>query len=216
MPETLDLQKAERQAFNLSFQDGLIDLALGLELLALVLAPRLERAIPLDDWWIALLSLPILIALFVTNRLITTPRLGRVRFLAAHKARMRVVMNILGGLLLGVLLVGMAWFWLGQGPFPERVRQTWSSAVLWTALSLSIFGLSAYVLGLPRLYLYGVLYAGVYPARVLSRVRPEWGTPALVANLVSAAVLLATGSFLLIRFLRSDPAHAGEEFYGEK
>ena len=45
MTETLDLQKAERKAFNLAFQDGLLDLAVGLELLVLLLAPFLERAV---------------------------------------------------------------------------------------------------------------------------------------------------------------------------
>lgn len=214
MPESLDLQQAERKAFTLTFQDGLLDLALGLELVALVVAPLLERTRPLADWWIALLSLPILVALAAGKRLLTTPRLGRVRFLPARKVRMQAVATILGIIVLGGLLVGMAWFWLGQEHLPEWVGEMLSPTILWAAISLFLFSLAAHTLGLPRLYLYGAMYALVHPAQALLRTRPDLGALPLVPNLISAAVMLAIGGLLLTRFLRAYPPLAGEDFYG--
>src|SRR5512139_947858 len=104
----LDLKNLERKAWSSYFQDGLLDIELGMLLFALALIiPIMER---MDTRWpgyllFLMLFIPWLLFL-AGRRFITMPRLGWVKFGGERrkkKARLMLVMSAF--LLLNILLL---------------------------------------------------------------------------------------------------------------
>jgi hypothetical protein len=213
MSQNLDLKAVERRAWLSTFQDGLWDIFFGLMLAAGVVSDWLHsRGVPSP------VRIPVYLSLFVVAGLvlwggkhfITVPRLGRVAFSPARKARMRKLRLIL---LPALIVTGALWVlsggWLGQ--------PAWWGDFGWLAGSITVtlvyttaFGLMAVFMNLPRLALYGVLFAlpeilGVGLSRLAGS---EAGF--LIGNAFSASVVLAVGVVIMVRFLHDYPA-PGEE-----
>jgi hypothetical protein len=213
MSQNLDLKAVERRAWLSTFQDGLWDIFFGLMLAAGVVSDWLHsRGVP------SLVRIPAYLSLFVLAGLvlwggkhfITVPRLGRVAFSPTRKARMRKLRLIL---LPALIVTGALWVlsggWLGQ--------PAWWGDFGWLAGSITVtlvyttaFGLMAVFMNLPRMALYGVLFAlpeilGVGLSRLAGS---EAGF--LIGNVFSASVVLAVGVVIMVRFLHDYPAPGKE------
>jgi len=191
-PDTL--HAVEQKVFRISINHGWWDIYLGLLLLAIGASALLDDFGKGEyDLW---LMLPILILFFVGRRYLIEPRLGKVRYGPQRRASLRIIAGLTG---LAVLL-GLA-LWLISAAAMRIPAGSLLPVVLFAVLALGGFGLAAYLLRLPRLYLYGFLYALAFVALELTGIKVIRTLPALAGGLV----ILTVGLVYLARFLRQTP-----------
>jgi len=209
MTETMNLKELEKRAYASSFQDGLWDIFLGLLLFAMF-SELLLSAVGVSWGYIipepmgnlsvsqVVLSALAFLVLFVGKRLVTIPRMGVARFGLRRRARLWKI----GVVFVATFIVGLALAWgivpsgLSIGiPLP---------LVVWIMVSVLGFGLAAYLLDFSRLYLYAALFAASPVSFVLLK-QVGFITVGLSVVAVSAAIMIAVGTVLLLRFLRKYP-----------
>jgi len=188
MAERISLKEVERRAWTSYFEDGLWDIFLG----AILLIGGIRSVT--DYVWYTLLILPLILVLPLGKRLITTPRLGHVKFGPSREAKQEKAMV---ALIISVLAI-FALLLLGNSglALPPKMLISPMMAV-WIAV---IFGALAYYLDFWRLFAYGLLFA-------ISEVL--WGLfggyiGAMAQTIFGIGVLLI-GLFVLARFLRKYP-----------
>ena len=195
-PESIE--GLEKRVFRLSTGHGGWDLYLGL-LLAAIGASALAEDLGRGDSsiWLAVIMAVTLAILYAVEQLIIRPRIGNVKFGARRKANLRLVSAIIGSALLVGLLV-----WVIYTASSHIFRWTTILPVLlWVVVSLSGFSLAAYLLGMPQLYLYGLLYAVGFASLELIQIPVTRALPVLVCGLL----IIAMGIARFVRFLRKYP-----------
>ena len=191
MTTPIDLKKIERKAWTSYFDDGLWDIFIGLLMLGMGIHILFDEI----AWYIAILSLALLI-LIVGRRLITIPRVGRVKFGPARKVKQKKVMAV-GAI---SLLVGLALSFIPLSVVDPPQTVVAAIAGVWIML---IFGLVAYFMDFRRLYAYGLLFA-IAMALVIAL---DDLIPTIVF-LISGGVALLIGLVMFIRFIRKYPKTA--------
>ena len=191
MAGRISLKEVELKAWSSYFEDGMWDIFLG----AMLLISGIRSVT--DYVWYTLLILPLILVLPLGKRLITTPRLGHVKFGPSRKARQRkaVVALIISVVAIFALLLlsnsGLA--------LPPRMLISPMMAV-WIAV---IFGVLAYFLDFKRLYAYGLLYG------MSEVIWGQFGKPVgPVAQTIIGIAILAIGLVVFVRFLRRYPLPA--------
>jgi hypothetical protein len=203
MSVPVSLKDAERKAFTATFQDGVWDIVLGLQLLAWGVAPLLEETLPLSDFWVAILSLPIMLVLWAGKKFVTTPRMGLVKFGPKRKAGLRAMVVIVCVLLLVAALLG---FLIATNRVrPELTTGLSIPLVAWALPLIMCFSAAAYFTDVNRLYVYGVLFAISMPIRIIFKQSPDLRGISLMGFFVAGGIILLTGVVLAIRFLRDYP-----------
>jgi hypothetical protein len=215
MPRILDLEGLERRVWrSTTYQDGLFDVMLGVMLLQVAVGPWLyNRGVPVPVTLSVMFAFAALAVLgfLVGKRLVTKPRMGMVEFGPGRKAKNKKAVVLLST----SLVAGMIWFGIAlMGLTGLADLAGWMvPAGIFGVQAIVIFSLLAYFLGLSRLYLYGWLYALVFPGRIIS---VEYlGIRDFIAVLAPAAVMVIIGSALFVRFLRRYPLTAEYTLAGE-
>jgi len=201
MAMEFSLKELERKAWVSTFEDGLFDLTLGGIAVAVALGAAAER-LGAPAWsrfvfYAVVLGWP-LAAMVGGKRLVTLPRIGTARFMAARRRRIRGarVVVALAVCLTGVLLALMLVAGRAPGAFASLLP------FVPGALVLAVFSLIGWFHQLRRLYAYAVLLAAGYLALELG----AGPLPLLAAGLV----LLLVGALMLGRFVRTYPVTAAE------
>jgi hypothetical protein len=201
MVQRLDLRHVEVNIFRSTYQDGLMELYLGLVLLSLG-SGRVLDALNLSENATLLVGvisgMALVIGLVVLREYVVIPRRGRVRFSSQRRRRQqRVALGWIVGTYtaFGILYaVGTAHLALGRGVV---------LAIFGTIIVLP-FWLCAHFLQIPRLYSYGALI--VAALLVGHQVRNT------LAGLIAAGgVMIVIGIVLLIRFVREHPIPSAAE-----
>jgi len=205
--QKLNIKEAEQKAWRSVFQDGLWDIFLGMVLLSMGTVNLLDNLTLAKTWYytiiIGIYAVSCLV-LWAGKRFITLPRLGRVKFGAAGKTRRFKTQLLLSASVVFGLIV---WF------LASNYYKTGSSLNLTMGLLfpmayvlnvLLVFGLGAYTLDYPRLYIIAVLFAVPIPLQILSR-RFEVLKPAFYSFAIPAGIIVVMGIACLIRFLRNYP-----------
>jgi hypothetical protein len=198
MSQSIDLRAHERRLFRtVTTGDGLIDLQLGLIIGVLPLSAWLVR-LDLPDvleailWGIYMaLTLP---GLDMIRRYVIVPRRGVVRFSPERRRHLRRIFWITLGV---ALLIEAGMFGIGLSGISH------SGYVPLTAFSLiylTVGGVIAYVLYLPRIMAYAVLTAIAPFAGIALKLDNE-----LYALLVPAGLMMITGLVLFVMFLQRHP-----------
>jgi hypothetical protein len=206
MSQNIDLKKLERKAWTSYFQDGLWDIYLGLLLLAMAVSALLSDVGFSESWGMTvLIGLEVLavLVLWVGKKLITVPRMGRVKFGPKRKAKLSWVVVILFISVLvgaGVFVAGLAM----RTDRPGRLNATFFAPAVWVVNVIVVFSLGAYFLDFSRLYLIGVMYALAVPLDILFRQLTDIDLSFLAFG-VPAMVILITGLVVFARFLRDYP-----------
>jgi hypothetical protein len=206
MSQNISLKEIERKAWKSVFQDGLWDIYLGLLLLAMAVWALLSDVGFSESWGMTvLIGLEVLamLVLWVGKKLITVPRIGRVKFGPKRKAKLNWVRVVL---LLSVL-VGAGVFVAGlavRSDRPEWLNASFFLPAAWVVNAVVVFSLGAYFLDFSRLYLIGVLYALAVPLDILFRQLTDIDLSFLAFG-VPAMVILIVGLVMLARFLRDYP-----------
>jgi len=202
MSERISLKQAERRAFTAAFEDGLSDVFIGCVVSMFAIAPHLSTR--LGDFWSSAVFLPVWAALYVIIRMVrkhvVAPRIGRVTFGAARKAKLMrfnivmLVVNVIA-LVLGAFVA-----------VKFRSVSGLVTASLFGLICLTLASLGAYLLGFRRLYLYGLMLAA-------SPLVGEWlwthkgashhGFPITFG--ITSGVIILTGLVIFLRLLRHSP-----------
>jgi len=192
---TSSLDQIEKQAYQAIWEDGLIDIFVGL---ALFLIGVLWLS---QDSAYGSFVAPILVPFWVVARKrISEPRMGVVNFSTERVASDNK--KLLGLFLIGVmtLVIGVAWYFVGQhGGFFATLRGTNVIAGLPAVLLAIPATIVALAFGLRRFFVYAaVLLISALPVIFLD-LRPGW------ALVPSGAWCIVAGGVLLTRFVRKYP-----------
>ncbi len=193
--QTSDLKQLEKQVYHSLWEDGLIDIFVGIALVGL------------GSFWLSketsaygAIFIPILIPFWsVARQRITLPRLGEVSFSTERQATEHKKLG--GMILLGtvVMAVGVVWFVIirGGGPRPDWLAHS----VAGLPAMLLAFGtmVTAFAIGQLRFFIYSAVLAASGVVVVLLSLRPGWGF------LPAGIVALLTGAAHFYRFLRKYP-----------
>jgi len=206
MSQNINLRELERKAWKSVFQDGLWDIYLGLLLLAMAVWALLSDVGFSESLGMAIyigLEVLAILVLLAGKKMITVPRMGRVKFGPRRKAKLnwvRVVLfiSILVGA--GVFVAGLA---IGTNR-TEGLNTAFFLAAAWMVNAIVVFSLGAYFLDFNRLYLIGVMYALPVPFDIMFRKFADIDLSFLAFG-VPAMVILIVGLVMLVRFLRDYP-----------
>jgi hypothetical protein len=208
MAAKISLKDLEKDVFQKTFQDGIVDIQIGSVLLIFVIAPFLSPF--LGDFWSSVIFLPFWGAIFVGLRVlrkrVIKPRVGVVEYGEYRKSRLKKISLVILAINILALLLGLGSFFYFS-LFPGWIYPLQLSIIL-----LVGFSLAGYMLEFPRLYLYGIMTA---LAPVIGEILyaklgvSHHGFPVTFG--FSASVMIFTGLVILLRLLRKFPSLSGEE-----
>lgn len=205
-----DLDSLERHAFKKFYEDGLFDLLFGLMMIAISLAAVVQDWLHSEVASLALMFAVavVLVLAFTALRLRwVRPRLGY--FAPGPRRRRRITFTrlaLLGSFILGVAAFGVVGVAGGSGVAPTGVEVL--LPVVWFVNATVVLGLMAYLLDVPRFYLYGVLFGLVGPLLIWPDVLWNVRVPPPLVFGAAAVPILAIGAWKLVHFLRTYPIPA--------
>jgi hypothetical protein len=190
LTEKINLKKIERKAYTAYHQDGLLDIFASVYLLGFSIGILLDF---LWDFSLGILLPALLVAIVLplwinAKRKITMPRIGYVNFGTSSQPKMTTIFT-------GLLVIGLS-FILTFTVFLMESTQWLITVGICVLIVSSLFG---YVMGLKRLYGYGVLaltffavghFIGIFFAYVLFAL---------------GITVLTVGCALLVRFVNKYP-----------
>ncbi len=202
MSDKISLREVERNIFRSAVDDGLWDILIGCFFLNFGLSLKLSES--LGDFWSSAVAIPLLglefLIIWMIRKKVVTPRIGRVEFGRARKARLKnftivmLVFNIIA--FIGGLIAAMN----------VDKAQGFSPAYILGLLLLFAFSMAGYFLDFTRFYLYGLLLG-------LAPVIGEWlwdqglaahhGFP-LTFGIVAGSMIMV-GLVKFFRLLREPP-----------
>jgi hypothetical protein len=200
-----DLHHIEQQSWRSHFRDGLTEISLGLLFIAFAFAQIFEQwGLPMP-WNILIIALPAVLVPVVGKRVITQPRVGRVKFGPHRKTSRRRMLSLsIATTIILVTLVTLT----ALGIFPGRIADVLPGLGFMAVVALgtiALMSIIAYILDYPRLALIGIIVGvSVMAVEILREVvgRP-WHF--LIGHGTAGLIMLALGLVLLIRFLREYP-----------
>ena len=208
-----DLRALERQAFSKFYEDGLFDILLGLMMVAIAFGAVIQDwlASELASFAVMLAAAVVLVSSFTILRVrLLRPRLGDFKPRPERRRRITATrLVLLGSMVLGVVAFGFVGVAGGTGTPPATVEVL--LPVVWFVNATVVLGLMAYLLDVPRFYLYGVLFGLVGPLLIWPDVL--WGVrvPPPLAFGILAAPIIAIGVWKLVHFVRTYPVRVNPE-----
>ena len=206
MSQPINLKELELKAWRSVFQDGLWDIFLGLLLLAMAVWALLSDVGFSESLGMAIfigLEVLAMLVLWAGKKIVTVPRIGRVKFGLKRKTRLnwvRVILFISVLVGAGVFLAALAM----RSNRPEWLNAAFFFPAAWMVNAIVVFSLGAYFLDFSRLYLIGVMYALPVPLDIMFRKFVDIDL-SFIAFGIPAAVILIIGLVMLVRFLRDYP-----------
>ena len=203
MSENDDFQKLADRAYNSYHQDGIIDMLLGAGITGFGLQILFDSsALMILSWMPFLFYMPM-------KTHITAPRYGYVRFKGEQEERTRNTRLVLIGLLAFTILLGLALFLAFDRVTPEvRALIGENTMLLMGMLAALILAVAAAVTGLKRFYVYAALTLLFNLAGAFLPI------PDGAATVLLGLTILASGIWLLARFIRAYPLPDEEDGRG--
>jgi hypothetical protein len=201
------LREIEKKTYMSYHQDGLIDIFVGIYVLLFGLGILLLTVTDFSTWFAIPAIFPaIMIPVWISaKKRITMPRIGYVKLGSR-------VANKLMAIFIGLMVAGLGVFMVFT--FASRT-QTWASVLrdLLISNGMIIIGISAatisslfaYIMGLNRLYAYGLLILVLFFAGYFITIPFEY-----ILVTIGLAVII-NGFVLLTRFIRKYPLTPGDK-----
>ena len=189
MTQEINLKKLEKKAWTSTFEDGLIDIVLGLVLLMISICQMLD-----DTSY--LYPLFGLLALFVgaTKRYITNPRMGVVKFSRERTGKRYVL----------ILVLAASISFLPRLAAIGLLQQLPMVAVIVGATVFIIPCSLAYLMNWGRMYFYAILFTLSFALEITMADTGAIASGAY-AWLISEIIMIITGVVYLVRFLKKYP-----------
>ena len=207
MAAKISLKDLEKNVFQKSFQDGLLDIQIGIMMLTFVLILYLGPY--LGDFWVSMIFLPVWAGIFygvrILRKKIIQPRVGVVEYGKHRKTRLKKITLIIMIINVLALILGVVSF------FYFSTLPGWFFSTQLSIIILVGFSLGGYMLEFPRLYLYGILTATAPIIGELLYTRlgvPHHGFPVTFG--VAGGLMILCGIIILLRLLKKYPSSSGE------
>jgi hypothetical protein len=199
-----DLKSLEKQAFRRFYEDGLFDIFLGFMLATMAVGAVATDATGNEFTGLLIMlvvALVIVVTLMVVRRRLLASRLGEFAPGPARRKRISAVrLALLGSVVIGLLLFAV----VAIGDVSVTSLEVLMPAI-WFVNAVVVLGAMAYLLDVPRFYLYGFLFGTVMPVLIWPDVLWDYRIPPLVAMGVPALIVIVIGLFKLTRFLKDFP-----------
>jgi len=203
MTNELDLKHLERRAWTSLFEDGLLDIFMGLVLLATGIPAVLHRVFTSElsqDVAAAALMVLAFLPYWAGKKWVTLPRAGRAEFSKARKSRQtRVALIYAVSVVVGAVVFLMAMLRLSVNP-PAWMQKLGPDGFLALGIGgwmLLILGLASYFTDYKRGYVIAALYALAFGGSVLLH------NP--ITFIVAGTLAVLMGLAVFGRFLRAHP-----------
>jgi hypothetical protein len=205
MSTDISLKEIERKAYRSTFQDGILEISMGLLLLGFGLAPVLENiGIPRPLNILLVVVIPLL-TLRYGKKWVTVPRIGFVKFgpqRIVRKKRLRVFAIILFVITVVQLILTLT------GAFPPDWMTgmgQYSVPIIISLFAILVFAAFAYFRDIPRLFIIGFLFGFAIMFSEYLYFNLKSPLDGLIGCGVPAIIILVLGLTQLIRFLRKYP-----------
>ena len=200
------LREIEKKAYISYHQDGLIDIVIGVYALSFGLGIVADK---IWDFSFAVIMPGILIAIVLpiwiqAKRKFTMPRIGYVKFGTRGS-------NKLFALFVGLMVAGLGVLFLFTMATAQNGRPVWIETMFQYGLivvglgSAVIASLFAYTMGLKRLHGYGLLTLALFASGHFLSIPFEY------LLLAIGSVIIASGTALLVQFIRRYPLPKGAQ-----
>jgi hypothetical protein len=210
MNESIDLRQLERKAFQTVFNDGLLEIFIGILFLCMAAGDILD-VIGVSYRWTYLVMAAAVLAFIWAKKRVTRPRIGRVVFGEKRRANRRKLLTLI--IVVQVLTFGiLAAVWTGRGP--AGPVSGWGAAARQMAAGFFFFtvpfGAMTWLLENPWMLVPAIF--GFLKEAFHGLLPKPW--IALLTCGVGGWVLVAAGTVLLARFLRKYPLPEREAGHG--
>ena len=198
MNTIVNLEQIEKKAWKSYFADGLWDIFIGLMMLALGIGILTDISV----LGYCIMGLAVLINP-IGKRLMTYPRIGRVKFgIMREKKRIKIFAII--AICLGLGIIGWIMGSLGSSPDEDISKEIMGLA--FGALFLVIFSSMAYFMDFPRLYVYAVVFG------LAIGINEEIDTgPGSILLISFGLAVILTGIYLAFQFVSRFPKLTNED-----
>jgi hypothetical protein len=199
MVEQLNLKEIEKKAYQFTFKDGLYDMAYGLLLVLVSIAPILREMIYLGYIFFLIFPAPLIIIL--GKRYVTIPRIGIVKFSQKRTKSQSKILLLIAVLVpltvLMVILTFLGMFNVTVGGYIVPV-----GAGLFALILLSLV---AYFIDYSHFYLYGIsIGLGIPVAEVLEPLLGDLFNYVVCFG-ISGALIFMYGLLTFITFVQKYP-----------
>jgi hypothetical protein len=201
MIEKSDMKKIEKNIYSALFNDGSIDILIGLWILGMGLSILLADLGFSISEEIMLFTVPpafvvyIFLVIFVTN-----PRKGIMK-LSEEKQRSKTKFGLIQTIwLILALIVGI---YFSIQPINANIWNDVSVSLFWITGSIILFSIMAFSLKVDRFYIYGLLAAITFPFRVFTKnIFFEISTSMFI---IVSLIILVWGIVILTQFIKNTP-----------
>lgn len=203
MDNNLDLTKIERKTVASQFQDGILDINLGMLILGSAFAPLIEKMGVAHPFSWAILATPALIFFAAAKKFISQPRIGKVVLGMPRQSGRAITFRLILFIFLGYIIFTKM---VENGTIPRMIihQHDYTIALAGSGL-LVIFGIVQYLfMGFSRLVTYAFILA-------VSMISKEYLVAQAVLNgefyleIITGLVISAIGAKQLISFIHQYP-----------
>ena len=208
MEENIDLKELEKQAYTSIFQDGLLDIFIGLIVIGWITNS-------LGDFFDTSFVITILFSYYIVagliiillKRLFSVPRMGRAKFGPTRKLNVKrfFIFSVINTAILVILLL-LPYIGLFHGVRVEGYFFALIISTLFIWLPLSIL---AFFIKFNRLYIYAII-GGVafFISEILRDYIPDFLSSCIVFG-VSGGIIFSIGLRIFLKFLKKYPKEGG-------
>jgi len=201
MTDTINLKKLERKAWTSTFEDGIIDIGLGLILVVSTICQTFDDA---RFYLYPLFIVPVLFVI-VLKKYITVPRIGLVKF---SKKRTRKTNRFIFIMTTSLVFLVTLTLTAGGGFIPELpITEIINNkgAMIVGAIVFIIPCSIAYFWNWDRMYFYAVLYTLSFALNEITIANTGVIASGAYAWLISGVIMIVIGVVYLVRFLKKYP-----------
>lgn len=197
---SVDLKQIEKNAWLASFQDGLLDLVLGTVLTIVGISGFFDSINLQIDLFTPLLFIAIIGTVFLVKRYVVLPRAGKATF-----KRPRIVMMIVMVSIQVILLLTQFIMFAISHNQKGSAAQLLNSSMMWLVYCVLFFGIPALIIGLPRLFVYGILYGVAFSFNEFMAKAIGIGSYHYLIFVIFGLIIVTIGIIVFIRFLKMNP-----------
>jgi hypothetical protein len=202
MAEKMNLEKIEKKIYGSLFNDGSLDLLVGLMLLGFGLSILLaDLGFGISEELMLFTVIPAFVVYPVLLFFVTLPRRGVMRLTeksAKSKSKLLLVQFV------WLVLALFAGIYFSTQPVQAGFWNDLTSSLVWITGSIVLFSMVAYSIKIDRFYIYGLLGAIPFPFRAFLKKTMFFDISTGMFFVVSG-IIIVTGIIVLLRFIQNTP-----------
>ena len=201
MKEKTNLEKIEKKIYGSLFNDGTLDILIGLMLLGFGLSIVLaDLGFGISEELMLYTLIPAFIVYPVLVFFVTNPRKGIMKLPEKIQSSKTKLLSIQMIWLVLALIVGV---YFSMQPINTSIWNDISVSLFWIIGSIILFSIFAYTLKVDRFYIYGLLVSIPFPFRVF--MKNIFFSVSSSMFIVVSIIILFWGIIILTQFIKNTP-----------